>query len=117
MDENQIQDAIAGHQARNVSLKKLLVEKGINLKEPRPIECHFYAKSKRDAEALAQALQSRGFKILVNQKSSGPTPDLWNIEAEVVQSVDLTTRREFIDELVRLANVYDSEHDGWGTNV
>lgn len=117
MDEDQIQEAIAGHQARNLSLKQLLVERGVDLKEPRPIECHFYSRSERDAQALAEALRSRGFEILVNQKSVGPTSDLWNIEAAIVQSVDLTTRREFIDELVRLANTYDSEHDGWGTSV
>jgi hypothetical protein len=117
MDENQIQEAIVGHQARNVSLKQLLVEKGVDLKEPRPIDCHFYAKSQRDAEALAKALQTRGFKVLVNRQSAGRESHLWNIEAEVVQSVDLTTRREFIDELVRLANANNSEHDGWGTSV
>lgn len=108
MNKNEIQKAILGHQIRNATLIKLLTEKGINLKEPRAIECHLYAKTKRDADALAVALASRGFRILVNRQSASRNGALWNVEAAVTQSVDLTTRREFIDELVRLANEYDA---------
>src|SRR4051812_45506157 len=117
MNESQIQEAIASHEARNIHLKQLLTEKGIDLKKPRPIECHFYATAQSDANALAVELQSRGFRILANRKSADRTSGKWNVEAQIIQTVDLTMRREFIDELVRLADAHHSEHDGWGTEI
>lgn len=49
-------------------------------------------------------LISRGFRILVQRPTaSTEDPSRWNIEAEIKQSIELTIRREFTDELVRVA--------------
>lgn len=118
MTEQQIQESIEAHQARNAELKQLLVNRGVDLRIPRAIDCHFWAGSMREARALAHALRSRGFSIVAQRRAATMDSAFpWNVEAQVVQSVDLTVRREFSDDLVRLAHVYNSVYDGWGTSI
>lgn len=82
------------------------------------IECHFWAWSEENAASLATDLIRRGFDILT-QRSAGSTEDpaLWNIEAVIKQSITLTLRREFTDELVRIAASHFGRYDGWGTSL
>jgi|SRR3954447_1779680 hypothetical protein len=118
MTEKEIADAIDGHQLRNHSLSNLLSSKGVNIREPRLIECHFWSKSESDANGIAAALRSRGFSILTIRKAELSQPDLdWNVEASIRQSVDITTRPEFTGDIVRLAIGHNSRYDGWGTAV
>ena len=118
LSESQIEEAISGHEARNAELRRVFVEKRVDFSESRLVECHFWASSKEDADGLAKALLARGFFII----SQGPAassnePLLWNVEAGVRQSIELTLRREFTDELVRVAAEYSGKYDGWGTSV
>jgi regulator of ribonuclease activity B len=116
INEQQIQDAVAGHEGRNASLKRLLLEKKVDTDGPRAIDFHFWAASSADAEDLANALRSQGFTILVQRRAATPSASLpWNVEAQAVQSVELTIRRDFTDGLVRLANRHNSRYDGCGT--
>ena len=118
MEGNGIREAIAGHEARNALLRETLIQKQVDPKESRPIECHFWVGGKDDAMALADALRTRGFRILVERKAVTPDPILsWNVEAEVIQSVDVTITRELTDELVRLAAAHKGRYDGWGTRI
>lgn len=118
MSEREIQAAIAGHEARNASLKQVLAHRKTDLRESHQIECHFWAATKQDAKSLADALRSKGFAILAQQEATTPDADLpWNIEAVVTQSIDLTLRRDFTDELVRLADRHNGRYDGWGTAI
>jgi hypothetical protein len=114
----QIEKEISGHEARNSALRHKFVEKKVDLAQPRPIECHFWAWTPEDAVRMAEELANRGFVILTRR--AAPTsrdPTLWNIEAGITQSINLTLRREFTDELVRLAATYCSRYDGWGTQI
>ena len=118
MNELDVQEAVSGHAARNAQLQEALRKKRVDIKSSRPIDCHFWAGSRKAAQELAQALRSRGFTILVQRKAATPSVDFpWNVEARVIQSVDLTTRPEFTDELVRLAFSHHSVYDGWGTSL
>jgi Regulator of ribonuclease activity B len=118
LSESQIEEAISGHEARNAGLRRVFTEKGINLAESRLIECHFWAWSKEDAAGLAEALTTRGFRILTQSPAaSSNDPSLWNVEAGIKQSIELTLRREFTDELVRVASDHSGRYDGWGTCV
>ena len=118
MTETQIQDFISSHVARNSDLYRLFMDKKADLTEARLIECHFWTWSKTDAEALARELERRGFDILrSNSAASSEDPHLWNLEAIVKQSISLTVRREFTEELVRLADLHGGRYDGWGTSI
>ena len=118
MSQQSIHTAIAGHYARNKSLKEVLLAKQVDLREPRNIECHFWSASQADARELTTALQSRGFTIIAQQKASNADAAMaWNIEARITQSVDLTTRHEFTEDLVTLADAHNSRYDGWGTSI
>jgi hypothetical protein len=109
---------IRGHESRNESLRQTLIGKGIDLDEPRPIECHFWASSPEDTDSLAQALITRGFRIPVQHSAaSAKNPSLWNLEAVIDQSIELPIRREFTDELVRVAALHCARYDGWGTRI
>ena len=116
--QSEIETIIKGHEARNEALRQILVNRGIDLREPRQIECHFWAWSDEDATSLADALVRRGFEILARRSAgSAQDPNLWNVEAAIRQSAELTLRREFTDELVRAAATHAARYDGWGTRL
>jgi hypothetical protein len=74
----------------------------------------FWTWSNEDAAGLAAALTTRGFRILAQRPgTSSNDPSLWNAEAGIQQSIELTLRREFTDELVRVAAAHSGRYDGW----
>jgi len=116
--QQTIEQAIIAHETRNSALLRVFQERGVDLAEPRSIDSHFWTWSRADAESLAADLVARGFRILVQ----GPArikddPNLWNVEAEIRQSINLTMRREFTDEMVRLATSHKGVYDGWGSAI
>jgi hypothetical protein len=116
--EAEIEAIIRGHESRNAALRQTLIDKGVDLGEPRTIECHFWSWSQANSANLADDLVSRGFKILAQRSArSSKDPELWNVEAAIKQSVELTLRREFTDELVRIAAAHFGKYDGWGTRL
>jgi hypothetical protein len=118
ISEAEIETIIQAHKSRNEALRQTFISKGVDLGEPRMIECHFWAWSGDDAAGLAEALTMRGFRILVQRPAASPKdPSLWNVEAGVHQSVELTMRIEFTDELVRIAVSHSARYDGWGTSI
>ena len=118
MAEKTIEEIISGHEDRNASLRQVFLEKKIDLTEPRKIECHFWTWDRKDATELSESLKNRGFAILAQRPAAIPgDPGRWNLEATVRQSIDLTMRREFTDELVRLADSHRGLYDGWGTSI
>jgi regulator of RNase E activity RraB len=118
MKPKSVEDIISGHEVREASLRNMFLEKKLDLRAPRSIECHFWTWSEEGAVQLADALKSRGFEILVQQRAGiADDPDRWNLEVAIKQSIDLTMRREFIEDLVRLAGSYDGLYDGWGTRI
>lgn len=116
--DKTIDEIISGHEARDASLRRVFLERKVDFTEPRVIECHFWTWSEKDAVSLAEALKSRAFKILAQRPAAiTGDPQRWNVEAAIRQSIDLTMRREFIDELVRLADSHSGIYDGWGTQI
>ena len=90
----------------------------MDLREPREIECHFWAWSSDDAASLAGALAAKGFRLLAQRPAGAASdPSLWNVEAGIRQSIELTLRREFTEEMARTAALHSAQYDGWGTSV
>jgi hypothetical protein len=117
-EKKTIEEIISGHEVRNASLRQVFLEKKVDLTEPRKIDCHFWIWSRSDAAELAESLKSRGFEILAQRPAAkAGDPSRWNLEAAVRQSIDLTMRPEFTDELVRLADSHSGIYDGWGTSI
>src|SRR5258708_4588319 len=118
MKKQTIEETILAHEARNAALRRVLEEKRVDPTEARSIQCHFWTWSPVDAAALAADLRDRGFKILVQSPAAlKDDPNRWNVESEIQQTINLTTRREFIEELVRLASSRNSTFDGGGTLI
>jgi S-adenosylhomocysteine hydrolase len=116
--DEDLQSTIEAHQRRNASLRDLLITKGVDLTEPRIVECHFWSTGEDNARALAKALEIRGFKIRVLRAARTANERyLWNVETAVKQSPEITMRPEFTDDLVKLASAFESRYDGWGTQV
>lgn len=113
-----IDEIISGHKARNASLRGVFLEKKVDLKEARRIEFHFWTWSRKDTSELAESLKSRGFDIM-RQQPAGIAGDSerWDLEVAVRQSIDVTLRPEFTDELARLADSHHGLYDGWGTSI
>lgn len=113
-----IKEIISSHEIRDASLRRVFMEKKVDLTDNRIIECHFWIWSQENAVRLGKALKNRGFEILIQRPASiAGDPNRWNLEASVRQSINLTMRREFIEELVRLADSHDGLYDGWGTSI
>ncbi len=118
LSECQIEEAISDHDARNAALRGTFIEKLVDLGEARLVECHFWAWSEEDGAGLAKALRDRGFVILSQGPAASSKGDaLWNVEAGIKQSIELTLRREFTDELVRVAAMHSGSYDGWGMSI
>lgn len=118
MNETELRSSMEAHQRRNAELVAHLRTKDVDLRVPRLIELHFWADSHEGAVLLARALYEKGFLILVLAPvTSSEHPSRWNLEARVSQSVDVTVRPEFVEDLVRVANAFSAELDGWGTSV
>jgi regulator of RNase E activity RraB len=113
-----IEEIVSGHEDRNASLRRVFLERKVDLTESRLIECHFWTWSGEDANALADTLKTQGFEIVTMRSASIPNdPHRWNVEAAVRQSIDLTMRHEFVEALVRLADSHGGVYDGWGTRI
>ena len=116
--EDELTVIIRGHELRNEALRQRLVGTGVDLREPRVIECHFWTRSQADAGSLAAALIARGYEILAQRSAASDSdPSLWNIEVSIRQSIELTLSREFTDELARIAAKHSGRYDGWGTQI
>jgi len=112
-----IEEIIAGHEARNRSLRLTFVEKKVDLEASRRIECHFWVWGRNEAAELVQALKRRGFDTKTGPAQIDRDANRWNLEAAIKQSIDLTLRPEFTEEMAHLAASYGGIYDGWGTIV
>jgi hypothetical protein len=118
LTESQIEQAISDHDARNVELRRGFIEKEVELDEVRTVEFHFWTWSKEHAAGLARALEDRRFLVaLKHAAASSSDPSVWNVEATIKQSIDLTLRHEFTDELVHVAAEFSGRYDGWGLRI
>jgi hypothetical protein len=118
MDDNAIDEAVAAHEGRNASLRRLFLEKQIALDLPSKIDLHFWVWGPANASAVAESLRTLNLEVpMLRPAGIQNDPERWNIEASVRQSIDLTMRREFITDLVRLAHAHGGVFDGWGTSV
>jgi|DewCreStandDraft_4_1066084.scaffolds.fasta_scaffold17484_4 regulator of RNase E activity RraB len=115
---DQIQGELIKHRQRNAELRQVLLSKGINLSEQRPVDVHFWTWSQRDAAVLGRELFKKGF--LVKLLSPSPTPEneeRWVVEAGALIVPDEILGDEFTEGMVRLAAQCEGTYDGWGTEV
>jgi predicted membrane-bound spermidine synthase len=114
LTESQIEQAISDHDARNAELRRTFIKKGVDLDDARMVEFHFRTWSKEAAAGLSKALEDRGFLVVLKHPAVfSSDPSFWNVEATIRQSIELTLRHEFTDELVRVAARYSGRYDGW----
>jgi regulator of RNase E activity RraB len=109
---------IDAHSHRNQQLKIQLSQKGVDLNSPRSIELHFWAWNQKDASLLAKALYEKGLIILVLSPANiEDDPNCWNIEAGINKTIEEITDRSTTEELIKLADEFNAEFDGWGTSI
>jgi regulator of RNase E activity RraB len=114
MDSAKLQESVSAHEQRNAALHRSFVEKNIDMRAPRDIDIHFWAQGQANASQLTESFRRLGYEVSV-QRPTRDDRDRWNVEAHVTQSIDLTMRREFITDLVQLADSHGAVFDGWGT--
>jgi hypothetical protein len=118
MTEAEIKRAVEGHDARNAALRISLAKDGVDVNIPRDIDCQFWVSSRENAFRLASVLGKQGLRVKSSRKAVTNDEALpWNLEMVVRQSIELTLRHEFADELVRAAAACDARFDGWGTAI
>ena len=118
MTQAEIQEAVAGHHARNMELLRQLQEREVSFDEWRTIEHHFWAPSHREAALLARALYSKGHLVItICPTDMHDGTKCWNVETERQESVLQATRGDVIEEFVRMADSLNAVYDGWGTSI
>lgn len=117
MDKKEIKKQIEGHNERNSELVRVLAEKGVKRNDEINADYHFWAFTHNDAIKLANRLYDEGYMILVLSPVEENEDIFWNVEARRRESVSEVISSVNSENLVMLANTYDSTYDGWGTSV
>jgi len=113
---DSVSSSVAAHAARNRDLVALISKKGGDLTARRVIDLHFWSPDKTSAGRLTHALREFGVdQIKSNQSKSDPS--LWNVEGQILASVNEVVADEFVHRLVSLAVANRSVFDGWGTSL
>jgi putative heme degradation protein len=116
MDEEKLQKSLLAHEDRNAALRKVFLKRNIDMRAARDIDLHFLAWGQANAIALAESLGRSGLQVPVRRPAiEQDGQDLWNVEAYVKQSIDLTMRPDLITDLIKLADSHGGVFDGWGT--
>ena len=116
MNDEKLQQTIQAHEDRNAALRRLFLEKNVDTCTARDIDLHFWTQGQANAAALAESLGRLGFEVPAQRPAANRDDlEVWNIEARIRQSIDLTMRREFIADVVKLADSHGGVFDGWGT--
>lgn len=109
-----IRNAVKGHYARNLQLKKKLVSKGVDLSASRKCNFHFWAKDQESASRLLKYLCSHSFEPQVLNKSADGSD--WNVEISHQIPPVIVLEKKFPKYLVEIAAIFDCVFDGWGTS-
>lgn len=112
-DEEEIEQEIRGHHARNAALADRLRELGVDLRAERIIEHHFWVPDSEEGRRLIDALQERGFSVTTELAEDGFVSVTGARLSPPVEACSETS----VDSLVRLAIRFGGVYDGWGTAV
>ena len=111
-----VADQVAAHAARNRELVTLIVKKGADPTARRTIDLHFWAPDELSARRLIEALREFGLdKVVSNQTEADAS--VWNVEGQILASVDYVVAELFVERLVTLAAAHEADFDGWGTSL
>jgi hypothetical protein len=113
MDEKEkhLQELMAAHATRNQTLAATISNYGIPLDKKRVADVNFWSPDEPTAKALADALTRDEFASV--RTSEGATKR--SVTCQLGATVTGLISPEFTELLVRLADKYGSEYDGWGT--
>jgi hypothetical protein len=113
---DSVVNSAAAHAARNRELVALISKKGGDLTVRRVIDLHFWAPDEGSAERLADALRACGVGEVISNRTESDS-SLWNVEGQILASVDQVVADDFVERLVSLAGSHRSDFDGWGTSL
>lgn len=109
----KVRESLVVQRSATPKVLELMAEIGVEPDRPLCIEFFFYAKELADAQALARALGSLGYKtnaprISLNEKwcLNGWTPPLPS---------DTPSMVSWSEAMVRLSDRFGAVFDGWGT--
>src|SRR5262249_12493789 len=93
-----IQRAIDGHNLRNEELLRDLRERGVDLKELRSTEHHFWAYSHASAESLADELRKRGYVgPTISRRRAAAESHVWSVAAAFTRSFEEAGSKKVTD--------------------
>jgi regulator of RNase E activity RraB len=113
---DSVASSVAAHAARNRELVTLISRKGGDLTARRVIDLHFWAPDEGSAGRLADALRAFGVGEVVSNRVESDS-SLWNVEGQILASVDQVVADDFVECLVSLARAHQADFDGWGTSL
>jgi regulator of RNase E activity RraB len=99
----------------NRDLLDQLEKRGDVLSVRREVRHWVYVRSKQSRELFGKAAATCGYGIV--SESDGPKDTPLGIVVSRVQSVDQNAADEIVLELLRLAQHFDGEYDGWETPI
>jgi uncharacterized protein (TIGR01619 family) len=102
-------------QIKNGDVLGLLAEQGDVLSVPREVQHWLYFRSGQSRLSFSESAVSAGFKIVSEITLEGDLP--FEISVARTQSLERRSIDDTVIELLRLAQQFDGEYDGWETPV
>jgi hypothetical protein len=113
--EKDLGKTLLRHDARNLQLKRRLVERGVDCRLVSHILCRFSAPDEAQAGLLAEDLRGKGFRarVLAPPRAAGS----WSVHAGISQSLEQAASHEFTEAMVRAAAALACEYGGWEASL
>ncbi len=116
MKEAETAAYILQHDARNLSLKRRLAERGIDWRNEYLVTCRFLTPNQQQASCLEEVLLNLGFAVAKAEPSLGKAGN-WLVQAQLRQSIDRSASHEFTEQMVRSAAALSCCYEGWEAHI
>lgn len=118
LNEDEIDESLRAHRARNSELLRVIQAKGVDLKKAFTVDHHFWAPNRQSATALGAELSARGYVVsAMNPVQTDARSTIWNVAVQMERSLAEAGDENTTEELVILAARFDSIYDGWGAAI
>ena len=94
-----------------------LIEAGSNPDMPHPLEHHFYSNNKNNLLALVKEGERLGYKSAHWGKNDENSEIYWYVDLIKNTPLNLEIVNNENSKMLKLAHEYESDYDGWGTNI
>lgn len=116
MEEDR--DSVLWHRKCNPMVRDLMSKNGADLEKSRWIMNYSYSEDRSEAESLAEEARLLGHEIAHIREDDSPDSKYdWVILTKLQVIPNVENLHQMTDQCVRVAEMFNSNYDGWYTEV